>query len=386
MKVLILATDIYTRGGIARYTYAFASALAEVLGADNVDLLALLANGDPSDLQPLFRVLGPVTGTLTATAKARYALKALALARNKYDLVACAHLSLAPIAAAIHFLYRTPYWVFCYGFDAWHPIRALRLAALKKADFAIPISRFTAERLEKTNGIPASKMRLLYFSVPSRMVSLLAGPNHAARVPATGRNDTVLLSVGNLNRVFAYKGFDTVIRALPKVLVVAPNARYVIVGEGDGRGDLEKLAAEVGVADRVTFAGQVTNAQLAELYRTCEVFVMPSRAMGADGPASGEGFGGVYVEAALAGKPVVGSREGGAAEAVLHGKTGLLVDPRSADEVAAAVIVLLSDPVRAASMGAEGRKWAMDNFTQEALRRRLGELLNIAPAANENSH
>jgi len=101
MRALILATDIYTRGGIARYTQTFASVLAELLGPENVEVLALLAYGDPSDLHPLYRVLGPVSDRLTVMAKIRFALKALALARHRYDLNVCSHLRLAPVAATI---------------------------------------------------------------------------------------------------------------------------------------------------------------------------------------------------------------------------------------------------------------------------------------------
>ena len=83
----------------------------------------------------------------------------------------------------------------------------------------------------------------------------------------------------------------------------------------------------------------------------------------------------VYVEAALAGKAVVGSRSGGAAEAVLDGKTGLLVDPSSVCEVSGALLALLQDPVLAAKMGAEGCCWAQANFTIASMRKTLAELL-----------
>ena len=65
----------------------------------------------------------------------------------------------------------------------------------------------------------------------------------------------------------------------------------------------------------------------------------------------GEGFGRVYVEAALAGKPVVGSRSGGASEAVLRGRTGFVVDPDSSDEVAEALLAILQDPELASAHG-----------------------------------
>jgi glycosyltransferase involved in cell wall biosynthesis len=377
MKALILATDIYTRGGIARYTYTFASTLADLLGPENIDVLALLAYGDPSDLHPRFRVLGPVSDRLTPAAKVKFALKALALARKRYGLIVCSHVSLAPVAAAIRFVYRTPFWVVCYGIEVWHPIPMLKLAALRGAELALPISQFTAERLQKVNGIPASKMRVLYNAVPAIFASSLLSPNSTPGAGAPASGEKVLLSVGRLNKADAFKGYDTVIRALPKILPLVANVRYVIVGEGDDRPKLEALAADLGVADRVTFAGGVSDAQLAVLYRTCDVFVMPSRALGADGPASGEGLGFVYLEAALAGKAVVGSCEGGAAEAVLHGKTGLLVNPRSVDEVAHAVIMLLSDAELAVSMGAAGRKWALENFTQEAMSGAVEEFLRV---------
>ena len=377
MKALILATDIYTRGGIARYTYSLASVLADLLGAENVHVVALLAHGDPSDLRPRFRVFGPVTKRLTAAAKVQFAIKALGLARNRYDLVIANHVALAQVAGVIRFLWGTPFWVVCHGHEVWHHLPMLKLAALRRAELALPVSQFTAEKLLKANGVPAARIRILHNAVPGQFASLLLSSGVQGGAAAAGGAEGILLSVGDLDKTHAYKGFDTVIRALPKIAALAPNVRYVIVGEGDNHPNLQRLAAEVGVADRVTFAGEVSDAELAALYRTCGVFVMPSRALGADGLASGEGFGRAYIEAALAGKPVVASREGGAAEAVLHGKSGFLVDPRSVDEVADAVVTLLREAELAASMGAAARKWALANFTQEAVSTALEQLLRL---------
>ena len=379
MKVLILATDIYTRGGIARHTYTFASVLADLLGPENVDLLALLAYGDTSDLHPRFRILGPVSEQLTLGAKARFAVKALAAARKRYDLIVCSHLGLAPVAAAIRSIYGTPFWVACYGTEAWARPPLFERVGLRRSDLLLPISRFTAQKLVEVHRTPQHGMSIVYTTVPNHLERLLTAPPRPEGFEGLGAGvltrERVLLSVGNLTRFHAYKGFDTVISALPKILADAPSVRYLVVGQGDNRPNLERLAAEVGVADRVTFVGEVSDAELAALYRTCEVFVMPSGTLRADGAVRGEGFGRVYAEAALAGKPVVGSCMGGAAEAVLDGKTGFLVNPGSVDEVAHAVIALLSDKQLAASMGAAGRKWAQENFTQTGLRRRLTQLL-----------
>jgi glycosyltransferase involved in cell wall biosynthesis len=378
MRILILATDIYTRGGIARYTYTFASALADLLGPENVHVLALLGYGDPSDLRPRFCLFGPVTNHLTPAAKVQFAVKALALARKKYDLIVCSHLGLARVAAVIRFLHRTPFWVVCHGSEVWGPLPLLKRVSLRRSDLLLPISRFTAEKLSEVHKIPRGRVSILHNAIPNDFEGLLTAPADArASKASVFDGERILLSVGSLSRAHAYKGFDTVIHALPAALERTPKITYVIVGEGDDRPRLENLAGELGVQSHVTFAGSVSDEELAQYYRSCDVFVLPSKATRWNGSWGGEGFGRVYVEAALAGKPAVGSRSGGAVEAVLDGKTGFLVDPLSVDEVAHAVITLLSDAELAASMGAAGRKWALENFTQQAMWRALERLLRL---------
>jgi glycosyltransferase involved in cell wall biosynthesis len=377
MRILVLATDIYTRGGIARYTYTFASALGDLLGPENVHVLAFLAYGDPPDRHPHFRVLGPVTDRLSAAAKVRFAIKALALGRNKYDLIVCSHVGLAIVGASIRFAYRTPFWVVCHGMEVWRPLAVLERVAVRYSARLLPISRFTAEKLSEVHRIPQRRIFLLHNAISNDFERFLTAPAGAGGGEGSVLNrERILLSVGSLASTLAYKGFDTVIRALPVVLKRVPSLMYVIVGEGDDRPRLEKLTAEHHLQRHVTFAGSVSDEQLAEYYRSCDVFVLPSKTTVRNGTCEGEGFGRVYVEASLAGKPVVGSRAGGAAEAVLPGETGILVDPTSADEIGGAIIGLLENPTAATQMGRKGREWAIENFTEDALRKSLGSLLN----------
>jgi len=378
MRILILASDLYTRGGIARYTYTLASALGDLVGPGNVDVLALLAYGDRSDLHPRFRVFGPVSERLTAAAKAQFAIKALALARNQYDLIVCSILGLAPIAAAIRFVYRTPFWVICHGTEVWGPLLPHKRFAFRQSELLLSVSHFTAKKLSEVHKIPQEKVSILHNAIPDDFERLL--PARAADGGSEGgvlSRERTLLSVGSLTRVHAYKGFDTVIRALPLAIKRVPNLNYVIVGDGDDRPRLEKLTSEHRVGKFVTFAGSVSDAQLAEYYRSCDVFVLPSKTTERNGIWEGEGFGRVYVEAALAGKPVVGSWGGGAAEAVVHRETGILVNPTSVEETAGAIIELLENPAAAAQMGCLGRKWAKQNFTEGALRSSLSGLLHV---------
>jgi glycosyltransferase involved in cell wall biosynthesis len=376
MRILILATDIYTRGGIARYTYTLASALGDLLGPANVHVLPLLAYGDASGLHPRFRVFRPVTDRLTAAAKVQFGIKALAHARHKYDLIVCSHLGLALVAATMGFVYRIPFWVVCHGIEVWGPLPLIKRVALRQSNLLLPISRFTAQKLSEVHKIPRQRVSVVHNAISDDFERLLRAPG-AAGGPETSllHRERLILSVGSLARDLAYKGFDTVIRALPRVLERVPNLRYVIVGDGDDRPRLEQLTAEHHLQGQVTFAGSVSDEQLAQCYRSCDVFVLPSRTITTNGSCEGEGFGRVYIEASLAGKPVVGSRGGGAAEAVLRGETGLLVDPTSVEETAGAIIELLENPTAASQMGQRGREWARENFTEEALRRSLGSLL-----------
>ena len=376
MRVLILATDIYTRGGIARYTATLAATLGEMIGRKNVEVLALLNTGHSDEGPGSFCVLKAVSGRPTWRAKIGYAAESLRAARKRYDLVICSHVALTPIAALIERWFGTPFWVACHDAEVWERISFAKLAALRRAQFALPVSRFTGEKLREINGISREKIRVVYNAIPDKFADmLLTGNGNASSSARQASGRRTLLSVGSLARVHEYKGFDTVIRALPRLAVEAPDLIYMIAGKGDNQPRLEALARQLGVRNRITFAGRVSDRELAELYHGCDVFVMPSRASRTNGRWHGEGFGRVYVEAALAGKPVVGSTGGGAAEAVLHERTGLLVDPASASEVSDALSVLLRNPGLGARMGREGRQWASQTFSQASLRAGLAEAL-----------
>lgn len=378
MKVLILTPDIFTRGGIARYTATLASALGELIGAENVHVLPLLALGGGGASSTRYRTLKPLTSRLTASSKFRFTAKALGLGFRKYDLIVCTHIGLAPVAGLMHLSFRTPFWVICHGREAWPRFSADVRWAMERTDVVLPISRFTAEMVSKVNGIPQSKMRVLYNAIPDDLAGMLISWNGTSKAAVSdGGKGRCILSVGMVSSENAYKGYDTVIRALPHVLRSIPDAHYQIVGEGDDSERLKRLTAEMGVESHVEFKGGVSDVELAACYRTCSVFVLPSRTACYKGGWLGEGFGRVYVEASLAGKPVIGSCDGGAAEAVLHERTGLLVSPGSVPDVANALIKLLRDPALAARMGCEGQRWAVENFTSAALRSQLQALLNL---------
>jgi len=382
----VLATDIFTRGGIARYTSTLASSLGKMLGAENVDVLCFFDWGYDGHVPSDFGFMGAVSGEARAGffSQARFMLKAARAGMKEYDLVIANHISLAPVAAMMKLFLGTPYWVACHCVEVWWGTSRLRHAALKNADLIVPVSRYTASVVQKMEGIRSSQVKVVYNAIPNALVNLLTAQESRDGFSTKADGGVVLLSVCSLAAGNEFKGVDTVIQALPEIARVFPAVRYVVVGEGEVRKKLEDLAGELGVARNIAFAGEVSDDELAELYRGCDVFVLPSRGKGQGGVAGGEGFGRVYVEAALAGKPVVGSRCGGASEAVLEGKTGFVVNPEASGEVAEAVLKLLQDRELATRMGAEGRVWALDNFSEDALCASLRKLLRPYGFRNES--
>jgi phosphatidylinositol alpha-1,6-mannosyltransferase len=146
------------------------------------------------------------------------------------------------------------------------------------------------------------------------------------------------------------KGIDMVIRALR---CLPSHVGYRVVGSGPDLERLRGLASEEGVAGRVTFLGRLSAEALAQEYQRCAIYVQPSRRT-SEGEL--EGYGLVYFEAAAWGRPVVAGRSGGEVDAVVDGKTGVLVDGTSVDALASVIADLLEDPARLRAMGEAGRR------------------------------
>ena len=177
-----------------------------------------------------------------------------------------------------------------------------------------------------------------------------------------------------VGRLIRRKGVDRLIDAL--ALLPQRDAVLHVVGDGPQRGALEAQARERGVSDRVRFSGAVDDDARDRALAEAWCFAMPARAEGGDV----EGFGIVYLEAAMAGVAAIGGSGSGADEAIAHGETGLLVDGSSAHAIADALASMLGDRERAAAMGAAGRARALDRFNWTSRARAIAQHLELAEA------
>ncbi|MBX6390552.1 MAG: glycosyltransferase family 4 protein [Frankia sp.] len=190
-----------------------------------------------------------------------------------------------------------------------------------------------------------------------------------ARHGLTNRRVVVCVS-----RLVPRKGQDMLIRALPRWRRRYPDTALLLVGGGPYRSDLVRLAREHDVAEHVVFTGSVPWAELPAHYAAGDVFAMPCRSR--LGGLEVEGLGIVYLEASATGLPVVAGDSGGAPDAVLDGRTGIVVDGRRLDAVADAVGSLLADPDRCRSMGAAGRAWVELTWRWDLLAKTFVEILS----------
>ena len=176
----------------------------------------------------------------------------------------------------------------------------------------------------------------------------------------------------SLSRLVPRKGMDVLIEAGSGLMSSYPDLTIAIGGTGRDSGRLRRLAVTNGLP--VELLGRVDDDVLPDLYGAADVFVMACRDrwLGLEQ----EGFGIVFLEAASCGVPQVAGRSGGAAEAVVDGVTGIVVDdPSDPGEVAVALRRLLSDPELRTSMGEAGRRRVVESYDYDGLSFRLAAAL-----------
>ena len=331
-----------------------AARLAEHLGTEaRVVTLGKPENGAAEPGVRRARSLRPSGASAVAALNATALREGLA---TRPDLILSLHLVAAPGALALSRALRRPWVQWVHAMEL--PKKpALARFAVRRANAVVAVSRYSRS-LALEAGADPSRVRIVF-----------PGVDLDGRVTTGRRLDRpTVLTVSRL--VERYKGHDTLARAMPLVSARVPGAEWVVIGDGPLRGGLEALAHSTGA--NVRFVGAVSDRERDRWLGRAHVFAMPSRLPA--GGFAGEGFGIVFLEAGLHELPVVAGNVGGARDAVIHGETGLLVDPTDHLAVAGALTELLLDPTRAARLGRAGAARARDQ-AWPAVAARVGELL-----------
>lgn len=247
-----------------------------------------------------------------------------ALLRLQPDVVNCHY----PLINGLYFLLLKPFFryrlvVSVHGSDL-RRATSLRCRALRWLFWGADVVTAVSKSL-------ASDVLDLYPHAPIRVVynGIDVAYWMRAKDQKTKRNKQVITVVGALRYA---KGQDVLIRALPQINQKFPRARLLLIGEGKKREEYMRLVQDLGVAERVLFAGELDREGVRDRLGETDVFVLPSRH---------EGFGIALVEAMAVGIPVVGTRVGGIPE-VIGEKAGYLVPPDDEETLANTLISILS--------------------------------------------
>lgn len=369
-RLLVVTNDFPPRiGGVQRYVHD----LVRHLDPDRVGVFAPRWDGCVEfDQEQAFRVDRYGGTFLAPTSDAARRVRSL-VRESGAELVLFGHALplgvLGPGLAAAG----VPYAMLSHGAEVWMAklpvIRHLLAWASARAEVVFAVSSFTGRALRRAVP-PNVPIEPLPPGVDERRFHPRVSGAPVRERHGLGDGPLVVC----ISRLVPRKGQDTLIGSWPQVRGRVPGARLLIVGEGPERGRLERLAMRTGGADEIVFAGGVSEAELPAYYAAADVFAMPCRSR-----RSGlevEGFGIVFLEAGATGRAAVAGDSGGAAEAVEHDVTGLVVDGEDAGEVTEAVARLLEDRGLAARLGAAARQRVERAFTWERIVARFARALS----------
>ena len=357
-------------GGVQRAGRHLASVMTEFAASRGMECRILSLNDGP-ELRRLEVAGRQIVFTGSERAKGRFLMAAIRAARRKPargkpKLVLAGHPNLAPVVRAMRFAAPRLKSIICtHGVEVWEPLARMRRSALRGANVVLAPSKYTAEHVAAVQRVATEKIRVLPWALDPQFEAL--APNAAkSAAPAHFPEGQVVLTVGRWRADERYKGMDTLITALPRLLTRWPELQLAMVGEGDDSEWLQDLADENGVRMHVHFLSGVSYAELAACYGHCEIFALPSR---------GEGFGLVYLEAMACGKPVIGGAHGGAPEVIEDGKTGYLVQHGDAVQLATAIETLLADRALEQEMGRRGKQRVENEFRFSVFARSFRKIL-----------
>ena len=363
--IIGLFPELDAPGGVQRASRHVAAVLSEFASTRAMESRILSLNDTPA-LHRMSVAEREFVFTGCERGKVRLLTTAVRMARRRAKLVVVGHPNLAPVARAMRLFAPKMKTIVCtHGLEVWTPLPGLRRQALRSADLVLAPSHDTAAHVAMNQNVPENRIRVLPWALDPQFEKLVAGSPQTA-LPANFPQGHVVLTVGRWEQQERYKGMDTLITALPRLLTRWPDLQIAAVGEGDDQEWLETLAEERGIRRHVHFFSGLNYAELAACYAACEIFALPSQ---------GEGFGLVYLEAMACGKPVIGGSHGGAPEVIEDGVTGYLVQHGDAVQLAICIETLLTDPAHAREMGARGRQRVERDFRFNVFAKTLKRIL-----------
>jgi len=270
-------------------------------------------------------------------------------------------------------LVNLPMIIFTHGMDITMPQKNKRKKTIlkriiKKSNKLIANSNFTKQELIKL-GAYDEQVHIVH-PCPDRKFIQMFDKKVADEIKQkySIANKKIILSVG---RLVERKDFDKVIESLTLVKDEFPDITYVIAGDGPDKNNLLYTIDKLDLKGKVILLGNVNDKELSVLYNLANIFIMTPKQL----PSGDvEGFGTVYLEANMFGKPIIATSSGGVGDAVIDNLNGILIKKASINEISDAIIKLLKDKELADKLGQQGKDRVEKEFNWS---KQISKLINL---------
>lgn len=364
-KILFLTLRTFSiTGGIEKVSKVAGKALYELCEASGTELSVCSMYDEQDDADEKYFPEKNFTGF--GIRRFRFARKCV-WEGMKNDTVILSHVNLLPVGYFIKlFSPKTKLILLAHGIEAWEPFKGFRKKMLFKCDKIFSVSKYTKDVMIQLNGFPEENISVLNNCLDPFLEKPIQKEkeDYLLKRYQLKRDDIVLMTLTRLAARERYKGYDIVIESLKKLSVSNPGIKYLIVGRYDDeeKERLDAIIAKAGLQQQVIFTGFVPDNELADHFNLADIYIMPSEK---------EGFGIVFIEAMYYRKPVIAGNKDGSVDALLNGRLGMLVNPKSLDEVTDAITKMIGG----SEQYLPDEKLLMENFSFPVYKDKWKELL-----------
>ena len=361
MKILYLTPGCFDKGGISRYSRYQISALRNLFGEEQVKVISLLGQTKYS-FEADFNVYWSGTGN-NLMQKLKFVIQVWKVVLFwQPEVIHIAHVNFSGMAYLMAKFCGAKTILNTYGLEVWSGLSFDASYGLRNVDIVISDCYFTANYLEKKSYRKEGTISVIWDCVDLNRFS----PSHnyskevanIYNIPDPSEH-FIIMSLGRLSKGAMHKGYDRLIKVFSMLVDECDNAHLVIAGKGDNKVYLEELVKGLGLSDRVSFTGMVTEGHLVSLYRMASVFSLVSD----KGKGRGEGIPLTPLEAMACGVPIIVGNQDGSQEAIDNDRNGFVINPFDLNMHKSKLLKLYKEKEILESQKKEASKVALERFS-----------------------
>lgn len=367
-KIIYLASDVFSKGGIQRYSRAQIDIARKYFNDENVIIQSLWP--PKSDAFEGTINIGYYGQGRSLASKIKYSLSFLInVIKNKPDFIWINHIRLLPLAFLGKILgSKTGIILNVYGLEIWSGLRYFEKSLINKEINIISDSHYTSRYIQEKYLVKEDRIHVIWDPVDTNRFIPIPGikASVASRYQIPYKEDSLILMIlGRISITSRHKGYDRLINVLKSIEY--ENILLVICGDGNDRTRLERRVRDEGLVERIFFTGLIPEKDLVEVYNLADLFVLVSER----GFQKGEGVPLTPLEAASCGIPIIVGDEDGSQEAVQEGINGYIVSPKSPEKLRERIMDLYNHPEKREKMGIQARERIVKEFSYQIFEMRL---------------